>query len=347
MRFRFTCEVVISLPLITFGLVGNSLAFNVLTRQDQRQHHKGPASCLLQALAVTDTLILILSILLRSVRYWHYCLGGFSSYMAVYGYVFCSTYPVVCFLRLFNVWITVILTVERYVAVSHPFLAQRWCSLTKTYLYIKLLCVISLLFSLPRFFEFKVNSEKTSDFTYTDLVNTKPYTVFYRIIAFFLVMYLVPMTMMLILNCALWRALRKAFRTRASIRHTYSSTTRVTTRNDTNTNQLDQCVDDHPVNYSGAARSSVTVMVSVAVLIRILCQALALVSHLLWSLTIAFNHLQHLEKRRRYISNISNVFSNLNCSVNFVVYCLCSKQFRHGLHDAVCGRCKQSSADDV
>ena len=56
---RLVCEVCLSLPLAVLGIIGNILAFVVLCRQKQRVS----TTVLLQALAVTDTLVLISSIL--------------------------------------------------------------------------------------------------------------------------------------------------------------------------------------------------------------------------------------------------------------------------------------------
>ncbi len=58
------------MPLAVLGIIGNCLAFCVLCQQKPRLS----TTVLLQGLAVTDTFVLLCTILLRSFRYiYYYC----------------------------------------------------------------------------------------------------------------------------------------------------------------------------------------------------------------------------------------------------------------------------------
>lgn len=327
MVFRFICEVVISLPVAVLGVLGNSLAFAVLCWHEQ----KGATNILLRCLAVADTFALLSAIVLRSLRYWHICLGGLHAYNAVYGYIFCWLYPSVYFIRLFDVCVTVLLTVERYIAVSYPFRAQHWCSVRLTYRYIIAVGIFSMAFSVPRFFEYKVNLEDPSEFDYTGLLQNRFYTILYRIVLFFLIMYLIPMAMLIVLNAGLWRALKKAILRRTSMQRAGSDSVSITSRNYSTRHSTRSATTTTTSSSPSSPSASITVMVLVVVLVCIICNVTAMVSHLLWSLYECFEHLAFLELYRRYLANISNVFININSGINFAIYCFCSRSFRDHL----------------
>lgn len=116
MTVRVIFEVVLTTPVAVFGLVGNGLAFGVLWRQNR----KGRLSTVfvLKCIAVTDVAILLLTLLLQTIRYTDYCLVRLADYRAHNGRVYLVAYPLVFFFRLSQTWLTVLLTIDRYVAVS-------------------------------------------------------------------------------------------------------------------------------------------------------------------------------------------------------------------------------------
>lgn len=61
--------------------------------------------------------------------------------------------PTTYFLRMFGIWLTVQLTVDRYIAVWYPLDAKRLCTVRRTYLLVAFIALASALFCLPRFFE--------------------------------------------------------------------------------------------------------------------------------------------------------------------------------------------------
>lgn len=298
MLFRFICEFCIVAPIAVLGVVGNILAIIVLYRQKQRQG----TILFLQVLALADTTVLITSLILRSFRYlyaytrWMWL----APYNSVYHYIFRWLFPFVYFFRLVDTWLVVLLTVDRYIAVRHPLHAQRLCTYLRAVKHLIILLIISLLFSLPRFFEYRINLDnKIFGFEATELFRNKAYNIGYRMVIFFLLQYLVPMIVLIILNTKLLRTLRTAEQYRAQIAEGHGSRTR-----------------------------SVTATVVTVVLVAILCNVTALITHLLWSLHEGFPQLVHLELARRYMALISNIFVTLNSAVNFGIYCLCSRNFR-------------------
>ncbi len=180
----------------------------------------------------------------------------------------------------------------------------------------------AFLFSLPRFFEYKIDlSMPQYKFKLTDLLQSKVYTIAYRIISFFLFMYHVPITLLLILNFKLLYALHKADSYREAIRH--KSGTKFGPKNN----------------------RSISIIVVTVVSICIVCNLSAMVSHLVWSLEEGYKQsgkFDHLDIYRRYLALISNIFVTFNAAVNFIIYCLCSRNFRATLSQC-CRCCKTCS----
>ena len=139
----------------------------------------------------------------------------------------------------------------------------------------------------------------------TDLVKHGVYTILYRISCYFLLMYLIPVVIMIILNTRLLIALRKSYGEREHITNGSLVNKRA---------QSDQ--------------RSITAVVVAVVVAFITCNILAMTSHLLWSLHECFSELSHLETVRRYFANISNVAVTLNSAINFLIYCVFSASFR-------------------
>lgn len=337
-KFRYVCEVGFAMPIALLGILGNLFAFVVLCRYKQRS-----TTCiLLQGLAITDTLILICTILLRSFRY---SIPGYVISVS-YLYMFRWLYPSVYVLRLIGTWMTVLLTVDRFIAVCHPLHAQRLCTLRRTYFLIALMSVLTILISLPRYFEFKIviMGKAVHSFT-TPFQKDQAYTVAYRIVCYLLIMYLIPMILMIILNTLLLSTLRNASSHRHALQERYkfqnsvhkrSSKECVYPRNPCTDGLMNGTVHDE-MNGTlkgriGSNNVSVTIIVVTVVLVTITCNITAMVAHILWSLSTSF-HLTHLETTRRILSNVSNVLVTLNSAINFVIYCFCSRNFR-----SVCSR---------
>jgi len=75
-------------------------------------------------------------------------------YIPVHTRIFPWLYPTVYFLRLLSVWLTVLLTVDRYIAVWYPLDARRLCTVKRTYIVMTAIVLVTLAFCLPRYFEY-------------------------------------------------------------------------------------------------------------------------------------------------------------------------------------------------
>ena len=200
---RAVCELWLAMPIAIVGILGNIISFIVLCFHNRKQ----TTITVLQALTIADTCVLLLTLLLRSFRYL-----DIPSYMIVYHHIFRWLYPMAYFLRLVDTWFSVLLTVDRYIVVCHPLHAQRLCTRRRTLVLIVVIVIASFLFSFPRYFEYKVVEFEVNPFGFetTDLLSSQSYTIAYRIVLFFVFMYLLPMTLLVTLNVRLLVTLSKS-----------------------------------------------------------------------------------------------------------------------------------------
>ena len=322
---QFTCDVVIGLPLVAVGIVANILSFVVLSRQKNRM----TTTVLLQALAVCDTLILLCILLLRGIPNIHFLSGTdvFSSYINVhYPSMFVCIYPAMYFLRLTETWLTTLVTGDRYIAVCHPLHAQRLCTLSRAYKNMVTVIVIALVFSAPRFFEYRLTDATCHGITRTGLPESYVYTILYQVMLYSVVMYVVPMGLLVGLNCRLLWELRRTSLFRATLsQHTKMSTRQVM-----------------------SAKKSVTLIVVTVVLVCVVCNLIAVVTHIMWSLHHCFASLLYLVAPRRTLSQLGNVMITLNSAINFFIYCVCSRNFRREFVATFrCRRMRKSSGSPV
>ena len=316
---RTVTTVYISLPLALMGILGNIVTFIVLCRSTQRP--KLTTTVLLQALALADISVLLLAVLLYSLRYVHGCWGILSWYVRHLPKVFCSMYPTLYILRMTNIWLTVLLTIDRYIAVRHPLQALRFCTIKRAYKNMAAVLASSILFSLPRFFEYSLSRGQCKP---TTLNESTLYTITYKLVIFSIVMYVVPVSLLICLNSLLLCTLHRA--------DTYRAVLRQSQRFGTSTGKSSGGARNQPAR---ATNRSVTIIVIVIVTVCIISDGTAMTSHILFAL----RHIDRLSVYRRYVSNFANVAVTFNAAINFIIYCLCSKNFRAGLRSTFsCGR---------
>ena len=282
---RFTSTGVIAIILAAVGLVSNSLLFVVVYKQKYNQS----TNLIIRVLAVVDSFILIICVVAHSIRIITSCGMKWHFYQRNHQLIFAVFYPIAYCTRTLSIWLTTLLAIDRWQAMSHcPSGESRKAKLS---FISKLICVIcgAVIVSLPRFFEYRLEQGRYLE--EARMTNNQLYTIMYKIILFFLSTYLIPMILMILFNIKLILILR------------------------------------HGQTDTKKSRS-ITLTVVVIVLIFIACNIPPMISHLIWSLETAFPSMAHLEKHRRPMTNITNILVAFYCVVNFFVYFFCSKSFR-------------------
>ena len=190
------------------------------------------------------------------------------------------------------------------------------------FLQVAVIVVVSLLYSLPRFFEYEVNDDSPYGFYPTDLFLNDAYTYTYKTIFFILLVYIIPMAAVTILNLMLICNLRKAIDS-APQGSAGGGLGRSTTEKN---------------NFKHKQKRSVSTVVATIAVLFVICHLLPMTSHLLYTLQ-QFDDFENIDCARRIVSQISNVSVNINSAANFIIYSLLSKAFRAKFKEIFCESC--------
>ena len=129
MWFHFVVNTLVIGALCLLGLFGNTLSLMVLER-DRRNR---VAVFLLQSLATADNLVLCVAFVELSLVYGLLPVVGRTDVQkASAPYLVKYVNPVGCAVQSCAIWITVLLAVNRYVAVCRPFVAAHWLRMRRT-----------------------------------------------------------------------------------------------------------------------------------------------------------------------------------------------------------------------
>lgn len=197
----------ILLPIIcTIGIVGITLTVIVLSRKTMSTS----TNSYLISLAMSDLIFL----LMMATR----CIETKLSLEARYAYLVVMNYVnifLVAFL-LASVWLTVMLAIERYIAICHPLRAMGICTVTRARIIIVLIFVCSLLFRMPELFKYKYKpfynpclDKEVPGYELTALATNETFRHIYPWIDCF-VLAVLPFSLLLFLNICLIREIHRS-----------------------------------------------------------------------------------------------------------------------------------------
>ena len=210
-----------------------------------------------------------------------------------------------------GVWLVVLVTLDRYLAICHPFDRMRSFIDRNAKKGVVVIPIIAIIYNIPRFLERKVvlETELCANVTKawsinTDLRKNRMYFIFYKTIAFFLFRMIIPLLTLTILNIKLMFTLKEAKKDRVRL-----------TQNQNNTR-----------------RDSFTVVLVAVVTVFIVCQLPDFILRLL----LAIKSFIRFELNVQYVAHLTNMLLTVNSSINVVIYCLTGKRFRRTLRRMLC-----------
>ena len=188
------------LPVIcVFGVAGILLTLVVLSRKSMRTS----TNCYLMALSVADLafLVLLASLFVHGMARHSSAFHVYAAYAAVLTNVALMA----------SVWLTVLLAVERYVAICRPFLAARVCTVRVALTAIASVFITALLSRLSNFWEHRVtwyrdpgdNNRSVAYVEMTELAYDPVYVRLYPWLVDGALASIVPFVALLVLNVSL------------------------------------------------------------------------------------------------------------------------------------------------
>lgn len=320
----FTIFGWLSVACCLLGMVGNCLSLLVLT--------KDRSACamfvVLKALAVADGIFLVLVLSKQMIFHLH-VFQDISRYLHVTN-VYLTVYviPWIQTSQTVIIWLTVIISIERYLVVCKSLSAHALCTEKKTKRYIMITIFCSFLTNLPHFFEQYViedngfNNQSIKEFQpkYRGYSENPIYKYAYSYGLHSVMLFLLPLVILVFLNVKVIKVLRQRSEwipfsgTRSSL-----ESRRYLAGKASSNKQL----------YEG----TITTMSLCIVIVFLICGLPDIV------ITTARNVFHKNESAWLiHLSAVSNFLLTLNSASNFLIYCLLGRKFRRILIRMLCDR---------
>ena len=314
--YRFIIYTVIVGALVVVGIIGNSLAFVVFWKDTI----KTSTSFLFQALSLIDSLLLVSVFLLYTIDSFVEYTDMLQGLSSTSPYRMAWSFPVAMTAQTASIWVTVLIAVNRYVAVCLPYKASRWCTVFMAKKQLAVVLLIAVLYNAPTFAQYHVVYRTTDNGTtyqaivdYTKIGSNMLYQTIYENILYSIFILALPVLCLTVLDIRLVKAL-KALRQRRMEMQTLSQ------------------------KYD----SNVTFVLIIVVIVLIICQVPALINRVLWN--VLPPEATVCGRFQFYLGDIANALVILNSTVNFIIYAFLNKRFRRVLVHTVCawqgGGCK-------
>ncbi|CAD5116431.1 DgyrCDS5321 [Dimorphilus gyrociliatus] len=277
------------------GLLGNVLSIIVLS--DHR--FRSSTSVYLICLAVVDMLVLVSMLLCFSLP----AISNYTDQLDFYNSEIFPrmnpyAYPLALTAQTCSVFITVAFTIERYIVVCKPLKANKLCTVKRARRYAILVILISLIYNVPRWFEFKLsdtNDNNTTVQMLTALGDNQLYNYIYKVYMYTIIIVIGPFLFLLCLNAALVRTLHRANRNMQQSKHS-------------------------------AQEHNITVVIIIVVGTFLVCQLPSIPDNICGAIYSSAEVRESPNLIR--LHTLSNLMVISNSAVNFFLYAVFGKKFR-------------------
>ncbi|KFZ59562.1 Neuromedin-U receptor 2 [Antrostomus carolinensis] len=293
--------------IFVVGVVGNFLVCLVILKH---RNMKTPTNYYLFSLAISDLLVLLFGMPLEVYEMW-------SNYPFLFGPIGCyfktALFETVCFASILSV---TTVSVERYIAILHPFRAKLESTRKRALRTIMMLWVLSVLFALPNtgthgiMLQYFPNGTLIpGSATCTVVMPMWIYNCIVQITSF--LFYVLPMGVISVLYYLMGLRLK-------------------------GDKSLE--VEEMAVNIQKPSRKSVTKMLFVLVMVFAICWAPFHIDRLFFSFVVEWT--EPLANIFNLIHVVSGVFFYLSSAVNPIIYNLLSQRFRMAFLSVISPCCK-------
>ena len=258
----------------------------------------------LQSLAVADNFVLIFSLIILS------CIVGpiqipstRPTFRCVIPYVKKYINPWGYITQCWSIWITVLLAINRFIAVCCPLVSKRWLALNKARIQVAVVVVCSVAFNIPRFLQYNIVRKSSGNITYVPRAEISAvgrnamFELVYFNIFYTVLIVIVPLIIVVVLYTIIVRKIR-----RLRVKKERDSVTRL-----------------------GSQERNITLVALIVVIELVLCHALDRVLAIIKYIHPNQTNCPH---PLLYLSHIANFLLVINSSTDFFIYVIFSKRFR-------------------
>ena len=323
--YRFIMSVGITGSLCVFGIVGNVLTllvFSKFNRNSSDKKNRSSAPLLLSGLAISDLSLLFILFLVKSVpsfiSFTKISPKFFISY--IFSFLMVHGWNSVDVAQCVNTWITVLVTMHRFIAIIFPHKAAIHCTYSKARIHLIIICVIIVIYEIPIFFDNEVKELKISENNtiyvpaYRQLNLNYWYQMLYKTTFYYIIMYIIPWILLAIMTVFLVNAVKQAQQFRFKMGN--------------NPTQQDNTED-------------VTMSLIAVVITSLVCRPWEPIRRIFVAILHNEPGCGHYYF---YFEEFPSLTAAINSSANFVLYCLFLKRFPETLKDLFV---KKKSAQNI
>ncbi|KAF1759697.1 hypothetical protein GCK72_016164 [Caenorhabditis remanei] len=295
----------VAVPVIMFGILANVTSMRIFTH---RIMSSSSINWYLAVLSASDTLILVSAFFVLSLpRFGEYLTWWRANYISysVTPYM----YGLMMTAQTCSVFMTVGVSVHRYIGVCHPYKSVEWLPKKRVTTFIIGLLTFSVIFNTTRFFEVHISNvcyRANIDYYMpslqpTALRNSHLYKQLFFGWVYTVVMYVVPFTLLIALNSMVLSAVRRSRRM----------------------HMVSQCGAESEEFSKKAERKErqTSIMLVAIVLLFISCNTLAFVCNVVENMEL-YGQLYET------LVTLNNLLVIINASCNICVYMLFSDKYR-------------------
>lgn len=212
--YEFVTNGVLLNVVGVLGIMGNVISMIILTRPQMRSS----INYLLTGLAKCDTVLILTSVFLFGIpAIYNYSETPFlvGYYFRIYPFLSHVVYPIALMAQTVSVYLTLTVTLERFVAVCHPLQARSLCTYGRARIYVVLIIVFSIIYNVSRFWEVSIDERFEPHLNMTvykvqpaPLRQNDLYIKIYIHWLYLFFIYFFPFTCLAILNAAIYRQVR-------------------------------------------------------------------------------------------------------------------------------------------
>ncbi|KAH8262031.1 hypothetical protein KR038_005952 [Drosophila bunnanda] len=288
----WVCGVILNIVSV-LGILGNIISMIILSRPQMRSS----INYLLIGLARCDTLLIVTSMLVFGIpAIYPYTGYTFFYYNNIYPFIAPAVFPIGLIAQTASIYMTFTVTLERYVAVCHPLKARALCTYGRAKIYFIVCVCFAVAYNMIRFWEVVTISytDPATNVVFHCVIPSKmrrseAYINIYIHWCYLIVSYIIPFLTLAILNCLIYRQVKRANRERQRL------------------------------SRSERREIGLATMLLCVVIVFFMLNFLPLVLNTLEAFYSTIDH---------NITKISNLMITINSSVNFLIYIIFGEKFK-------------------
>ena len=287
------------LVLVSSGLVGNVFCLIVL----RLKYPRTATSFLLSAICTADT-IMLGSTFMEELLFWFGQRGSLTKIVLTISKFFISDVA-----QLISIWLIVVLGFARYMAVAKPLHVSQYCSLSRIKLAAIVITTVAIAIEIIRVIPYAMRCESvtsnSSNVSSSVIYRCRYLPGYTEYLYYCGAMFIFPMLPIMYFCIGLIRALHQ------------KNTIKMDTRNSRMRNEA----------------NDITRTVVAIIVVFFLSYSMYLVWFLAYEMPIFNNFMNQHQCSGRILEAGMNFAFNLNSSLNFVIYLICTRSFRENFKE--------------